>query len=248
MSDISASIKEYCKGAFPKRLQKFYESEYEEYQESIFANLPGWDPSCTFYLYFDIETFKELQDRHEDWLERESKEDGCQYIGFAQLADEEYGDELIDFLAVNISNEDCPVYFGNHETGDFSVMYETLDSFLEVLKDDVSNPMELFPEYYEKSKEAHSDSEYEVVVELLGGLFDKYHIDPSIPGPYMQQIPDALNLLGISYFELDQREKAIETLDEACKGMFCKHAFLNRVKFNLLAENYEKSRYDHYEF
>ncbi len=239
MSKILNTVKSYCKSSIPARLEKFYLSEMEEYSDSTIANLPGWDPESEFELNFSAATFTGLQNRHNDWLTNKSKEDNCEYIPFSTLTDLEYEDELTDFLAINISQENCPVCFGNHETGGFIVIYKTLDYFLEYLEDEDVNPMEQFGTLFERALEASSKSDHSLVIETLGNFFDKNQINPGIPGPYMKEIPEALNLLGAAYHELEQTEKAIEYLNLACTGIFCRNAFLNRVKLNLISSEYD---------
>ncbi|WP_299437737.1 hypothetical protein [uncultured Aquimarina sp.] len=234
MSDILKTVKSLSSTtSVPKRLEIFYLSEADEYNDASIANLPGWDPSCEFDLDFSADTVEELMERHSDWITRESESDQCQYIAFSTLEDE------TDFLVVNISDEDCPVYFGNHETGDFQMIYKSLDRFVKYLDSEDINPMELFGELYEKSQTAFFDGNEELVVTLLGDFFDQYPMNPAIPGPYMKQIPDALNLLACSYVTLDRTEEAMEAFELACTGMFCRNAFLNRIRLNLISSEYD---------
>ncbi|NMH88925.1 hypothetical protein [Flavivirga algicola] len=239
MSQMLNTVKSYCKSSIPTRLEKFYLSEMENYSDSTIANLPGWDPVVQFELNFSETAFTGLQNNHEDWLASGSKKDNCEYIAFSTLADLEYRDELTDFLAIDIRQENCPVYYGDHETGEFINIHKTLDYFLEYLDDEDVNPMEQFGALYEKAQDAFSKSDHSLIVETLGAFFEKNQINPGIPGPYMKEIPEALNLLACAYDELEQPEKAMEYLDLACNGIFCRNAFLNRVKFNLISSKYD---------
>lgn len=233
MSNLLNTIKSYSNTPIPKTLQEFYHTEHEKYTDCQIANLPGWAPDCQFDLDFSESTIIELMDRHKDWITSESKNDNCNYIPFSSLGDE------TDFLAINISQTDCPVCFGNHETGEFIIIYNTLESFLQYLDNGEVNPMESFIDIYEEAKTAFYDDDVTLVVDLLGDFFNKHQINPAEFGPFMKQIPDALNLLACSYNDLDEPEQAMEVLEQACKAMFCRNAYLNRIKFNLILSNYD---------
>ncbi|MBW1295547.1 hypothetical protein [Aquimarina litoralis] len=233
MSNLLNTVESWSEISIPERLKTFYLSEIETYEDHTIANLPGWDPSCEFDLDFSLDTISELMDRHSDWIQTASESDQCQYIAFSSLDDE------TDFLAVNITNENCPIYFGNHETGGFQMIYKTLDNFLQYLDSEDVNPMELFPTLYEKAKVAFFENDDEKVITLLGDFFDKYPMDPGVPGPFMKQIPEALNIVACSHYNLEQFDEAMNMLELACNGIFCRNAFLNRIKFKLLSSEYD---------
>ncbi len=237
MSEVLNTVKSYFKSPIPKRLENFYLSEIERFDDSMIANLPGWDPEYQFGLSFSSSTIAQLQEQHKDWLLKASKTDECTYIPFSNLLE---GDEseLTDFLAINISQENCPVYYGDHETGEFTLIHKTLNHFLEYLDGGDVNPMEQFGVLYEKSQEAFFSNDNTLVINLLEDFFDKTPVNPAIPGPYMKEIPDALNLLACAYKDMDLPEKAIVYFNKACTGIFCRNAFLNRVKFYLISSEY----------
>ncbi len=225
----------YASKELPNRLIDFYQNEADLYVNSSINNLPGWNPETEFELNFSAHTIKELNERHADWLLRESEDKACIYLAFSSLEDE------IDFLAVEITNEDCPVYFGNHEDGSFELLYHSLDDFVDFLDDDESrNPLVVLPELYETAKEDFSDENYEEVIDSLGAYFDKHPVNPAIPSPLMRMIPDALNLVACAHGELKEKEKQIELLDLACRGIFAQSAYLNRVRYYLLEQSFEK--------
>ncbi len=233
-------LQSYSKTQIPERLQKFYSSEMEPYSESTIDGIPGWDHRCEFELDFSAYTLKELISRHNEWLKSGSVEDKCEYIPFSTLSIED--DSMVDFLAINISKEDCPVYYGDHETGGFSRIARSLDNFLINLGDQGENPFDIFMEIYNKAKDAYFEDNNPLVIKTLGeNFFDKFDIDPARPTIYIKEFPKALNLLGCAYYEMDQLTKAMETLNKACTAIFCKDAFLNRIKLNILCSNYEEA-------
>ncbi|MBU2915305.1 tetratricopeptide repeat protein [Reichenbachiella agariperforans] len=241
MSKILDTLKSYCKGPIPERLYSFFTSEVEKYNDCKIANLPGWDPESTFGLKFSKDTIEELQERHGDWIADGSANDRCEYIAFSSLIDLDYEDKLTDFIAVNISDENCPVYFGNHENGQFEMIYNSLDYFLAYLDKEEAHPMEGFTSLYESAKSAFYNGDNEQVIEGVAPFFEQHEIDPSKPGPYMKEIPDALNLLACAYYDRDQPNQALAYLDQACKGFFCRNAYLNRAKFIMVSSDYERA-------
>lgn len=229
---MSNILKSYINISIPKTLLQFYLYRYEKYTERQISNLPGRAPDCQFSLNFSESTIIDLLGKHKGWIERESKLDNCEYIPFSSLNDE------TNFLAININQSDCPVYFGNHETGKFTLIYNTLESFLRYLDRNEMNSMESFIGLYKKAKIAFLKDDMLLVINLLGGFLNEKKINSPISKPYLKQIADALNLLAWSYNNSDAPEQAMETLNLVCKTMFCRNAYLNRIKLNLIVSNY----------
>jgi len=114
----------------PTRLANFYNlGEYNKYKNLTFTkSLPGY--SFDYPFIPDInpkKLFKLFDDRGIKKL------DGKSFIPFIHFISE------IDFLATEISDLNCPVYFWTHGSGNFIKLTSSLDEFLET--------------YYQKSPE-----------------------------------------------------------------------------------------------
>lgn len=232
MNNITLTLEEIAGKPVPEKLVSFL-NQSADYNGETISNLPGWDPECEFEIEFSKESILELVDRHGDWLKKNSEADAAHYLPFSTLEEE------TDFLVVDISKEDCPILFADHESGQFILIKKNIDKFLASFDESELYTMDQLGELYQQAMSDYFEGKSDEIINTLGTLFDDNQVNPGIPSPYMQILPDALNLLAVAYFDNEQIEETFETLDLACQGIFCEKAFLNRIKVNLLTGQYE---------
>lgn len=107
-----------------ERLEIFYRSEIDKYQDYILEEAPGYFPEgMQVWIDFSVDISLLMKD-HKEMLNDESNKDNRIYLPFATLVD------TIDFYAIDVSDSKCPVYFGDTEDGDFKKHANSLDDFL----------------------------------------------------------------------------------------------------------------------
>lgn len=107
----------------PKRYLEFIESdEYLDYQGKFAVDLPGYGDEVKLKVRF---AHKSLATKIED-----NDIDADEYPEFMPLA-ELTGEP--QFLAIDRSKRQCPVFMWEHETGDFELYAKSLDAFLGTL-------------------------------------------------------------------------------------------------------------------
>lgn len=233
MNNISNSLELIAGKSIPETLSNFFNNLADQYSEETINNLPGWDPNSHFEVFFSEETILALNAQHSDWLKENSEADNAHYVPFSTLEEE------TDFLVVDISNDDCPILFADHESGQFIVLKNSLKLFLAALDGESTYQMEQIGEVYEEALSDYFEGKLQSAHSTLEAFFDENKVNPGIPGPFMQIIPDALNLYACVCNELDEVEEAMKNLNLACEGIFSQKAYLNRIKINLLTGHYD---------
>lgn len=112
---------------FPERYIKFYETEISTYISSNYKleEAPYYfGEGIEAWLDFSEKEVNYLMKTHLDMLTSCAEGDDRKYIPLAGI------DDTIDFLVVDVSDEKCPVYYGDCEDGEIKKQDKSLDDFL----------------------------------------------------------------------------------------------------------------------
>ncbi|NMH87489.1 hypothetical protein [Flavivirga algicola] len=119
------SMKLYEIESLPERIENFHLSEVNNYDEYILEEPPRFfSEDEQAWIDFSVKEVKYLINAHEDMIISESKKDNKKYMPIAGIQD------LIDFFAIDVSDDKCPVYYGDIEDGEFRRESSSLDDFL----------------------------------------------------------------------------------------------------------------------
>lgn len=118
-------LEETFEVTLPQDIKDFYEKkEYLKYKGlSTSKQLPNYEPDSKFKVYFLDES---LWDEYDDWdIDRD------EYPTMLPLSRLDEDDS--QFLAIDIEEDDYPVYMFEHESGEFEPYFDTFQEFLKSL-------------------------------------------------------------------------------------------------------------------
>ena len=193
---------------FPKRYKDFFTTgECEKYKGLYVSDLPHYSSDTRFKVKFMLPDF-DLFTWHGI-----SREDHPEWIPLSLLGEEP------QFLAVDITKNECPVAMWEHEDGMFHAHSKSLDEFLaRLVKKGKKTSKQKFINTVEKAHKLVSKNEYKKGLELLEGMADSLPQNVEKDFEARKAVNIYYNLRGLCYKNLDQIEKAIEDYHLAMKG------------------------------
>jgi hypothetical protein len=193
-----------------ERFRRFAAGEYLDYRQLFYYGLPMWDFDSRFHADFN----PDLNPFHWNNL---SPADYPGYVPICPVHPEGEKEARTDFLAVDASAAECPVYVWDHEHPSFTLIAPSLDAFLgSLLKKSAKTPLKHFQERVvaanQRAAAFNQKKDYAATVQELAGLLTMKIESFKDKWDLRQEVGTGYALLGTAWEGLGEIEKAVAAL------------------------------------
>jgi predicted DNA-binding WGR domain protein len=193
-----------------ERFRRFAAGEYLDYRQLFYYGLPMWDFDSRFHADFDL-------DLNPFYWNNLSPADYPGYVPICPVRPEGDKEARTDFLAVDASAAECPVYVWDHEHPSFTLIAPSLDAFLgSLLKKSAKTPLKHFQERViaanKRAAAFNQKKDYAATVQELAGLLTMKIESFKDKWDLRREVGTGYALLGTAWEGLGEIEKAVAAL------------------------------------